>query len=139
MSEMPGAEAQGYRGYIGSRPLFGNRAAQHVQNIVLRDYAQRRGLRYLLSAVEYTMPGCYLILEDVLNELPQLDGALFYSVFQLPQARERRLAVLERVLGLGKELHFALEEMVLSSPADIRAIEDLWLVQQFHARQALGG
>lgn len=126
-------QAPGYRGYIASRPLFGNRTAQHVQNIVLRDYAQRHGLRYLLSAVEYTMPGCHLVLEDVLNELPRLDGALFYSVFQLPEARERRRAVLERVLTLGKEFHFALEEMVLRTPADLRSIEDLWLVQQFHA------
>ncbi|HEY0832497.1 MAG TPA: LIC12192 family sporadic carbohydrate cluster protein [Azospirillum sp.] len=126
--------ARGHRGYIASRPLFGNRVAQHVQNIVLRDYAGRHGLRYLLSAVEYTMPGCHLILEDVLNELPRLDGALFYSVFQLPESRERRQAVFRRVLEHGREIHFALEEMVLRRPEDATAIEDIWLVQRFHAR-----
>lgn len=126
--------ARGHRGYVSSRPLFGgDRAAQHVQNLVLRDYAQRHGLRYLLSAVEYTMPGCFLILEDVLNELPQLDGVLFYSVFQLPETRDRRLAVLNRMLAQGRDAHFALEDIALRKPADIAAIEDLWLILRFHA------
>ena len=76
----------GYRGYITSRPLFGgDRAPQHIQNIVLRSHAQRKKLTYLLSAVEYTMPNCYQILMSVLDELPKLDGVLAYSLFMLPE------------------------------------------------------
>ena len=39
----------GYRGYITSRPFLGERAPQHIQNLVIRDYAAKHGLDYLLS------------------------------------------------------------------------------------------
>ncbi len=68
------AERSGHRGYIGARPLNGSRTPQHVQNIVIRDYARRKNLQYLLSAVEHIMPGSYMILEDLLDELPRLNG-----------------------------------------------------------------
>jgi sporadic carbohydrate cluster protein (TIGR04323 family) len=45
----------GHRGYIASRPVRGQDWPQHVQNLVVRDYAQRNGLHYLLSATEYAM------------------------------------------------------------------------------------
>ena len=54
-------ERSGHRGYIGARPLNGSRTPQHVQNIVIRDYAKRKNLQYLLSAVEHIMPGSYMI------------------------------------------------------------------------------
>ncbi len=31
----------GYRGYIFSRPLLGNRVQQHVQNLAIREYCQK--------------------------------------------------------------------------------------------------
>ena len=40
----------GYRGYIGSRPVRGERTPQQVQNLVIRDYAQRNGIAFKLSA-----------------------------------------------------------------------------------------
>ena len=54
----------GYRGYIASRPVRGLAQPQHVQNLVVRDYASRAKLPYLLSATEYAMPGCYMVLES---------------------------------------------------------------------------
>ena len=44
------SNARGYRGYIGSRPYFGERAPQHVQNLVIRDYCQRLCGQALLFA-----------------------------------------------------------------------------------------
>ena len=58
----------GYRGYIASRPVRGTSTPQHVQNLVIRDYAARSGLDFKLSATEYAMDGCYLMLEAVLDE-----------------------------------------------------------------------
>jgi hypothetical protein len=54
---------KGYRGYVFSRSVDNHRVPQHIQNLVIRDYAARRKLHYLLSATEYAMPGCYLILD----------------------------------------------------------------------------
>ena len=86
------------RGYIFSRPFMGERVPQHVQNLVIRDYCARRQLQFLLSATEYAMPGCDLILAQVLDELPEVDGIVVYSLFQLPEGRQGRSTVFALVL-----------------------------------------
>jgi len=68
------------RGYIFARPFMGERAPQHVQNIILRDYCQKRGHELLLSATEYAMEDSYMILESVLDDLANIDGIVFYFV-----------------------------------------------------------
>ncbi|MBM3546454.1 MAG: sporadic carbohydrate cluster protein, TIGR04323 family [Alphaproteobacteria bacterium] len=124
----------GYRGYIGSRPVLGNRAPQAVQNLVVRDYCQRSGLQYLLSSVEYAMPRCYMMLNEVLAELPRLQGIVCYTLFMLPEAADRRREVYRRVLAAKATLHTAIEGQVLRTAEDIGRIEDIWLVQQALAR-----
>jgi len=57
------------RGYIFSRPFMGERAPQHVQNIILRDYCSKRGYDFLLSVTEYAMPDSFMILESLLDDL----------------------------------------------------------------------
>lgn len=126
----------GFRGYIASRPLFGgDRAPQHVQNIVLRDYARRKGLTYLLSAVEYTMPACYQMLATVLEELPKLDGIIAYSLFMLPENDDDRRAIYDAVLASNAEMHFVVEDLAITRADDVDRIEDIWLVQKFVSRK----
>ena len=125
------AERAGHRGYIGARPLNGNRTPQHVQNIVIRDYARRKNLHYLLSAAEHTMPGSYMILEDLLDELPRLNGIICYSIFMLPPDERRRRDIYDRVLREGCELHAAVEELAITSKDDIQSVEDILLVNKF--------
>ena len=126
-------DRSGFRGYIASRPVREQLAPQHVQNVVIRDYALRTGLGYKLSAVEYAMPGCYLMLETVLAELPRLEGIIFYSVFQLPSNALRRHAVYKRVLDCGASLHGAIEIFSLSRGRDVNRLEDMFLVDHFSA------
>jgi len=119
------AERSGYRGYIGSRPIRGSTIPQKVQNLVVRDYAARRDLAYRLSVIEYAMPGSYMILEDVLAELPRLEGVIFYSLFLLPDDPARRMRFYRRILDAGATLHAALEDLVLRDDAGIAAFEDI--------------
>lgn len=123
----------GYRGYIGCRPIAGHRVPQHVQNLVVRDYAARRGLRYRLSAAEYVMPGCYLMLEQLLAELRELDGIIAYSLFMLPPRASRRHDLWRRLLAAGASLHAAVEDQVVASAADVERLETLL---QVHAALA---
>jgi sporadic carbohydrate cluster protein (TIGR04323 family) len=125
------AERAGHRGYIGARPLNGNRTPQHVQNIVIRDYARRKNLHYLLSAAEHTMPGSYMILEDLLDELPRLNGIICYSIFMLPPDEYRRREIYDRVLREGCDLHTAVEEVAITSKDDIQTVEDILLVNKY--------
>jgi sporadic carbohydrate cluster protein (TIGR04323 family) len=124
------AEARfGYRGYVASRQILGSRAPQHVQNLVLRDYCDQRGMHYLLSATEYVYPSCYLMLEQVLDELPRIQGIVAYSLFMLPRTRERRAGIFARVLESGASIHFAVEGLSCISTADVARLEDILRLQ----------
>lgn len=129
---------RGHRGYIASRPIGAHRVPQHVQNLVLRDYAQRRNLRYRLSATEYAMAHCYMMLAQLTEELPHIDGIILYSMFMLPERAERRLALYERVLAANATLHAAIEDLVLAGPADIARWEDIFSVHAVTS-QSQGG
>jgi sporadic carbohydrate cluster protein (TIGR04323 family) len=118
------------RGYIFSRPFVGERVPQHVQNLVIRNYCEKHDLHYLLSATEYAMPGCYLVLDQVLNELPQLDGVVMYSLFQLPEDADVRSRITETFMSQKRVLHFAVEGLHVGNRGEIQRIESIWKVKQ---------
>lgn len=120
---------KGVRGYIFSRPFLGERVPQHVQNIVIRDYCQRNGLHYLLSATEYAMENCHLILEQVLDELVNLEGIILYSLFQLPIDLENRKRFYDGLLSSSKICYFAVEGLKLSNQEEMERIENLWKIK----------
>lgn len=121
---------RGYRGYNFSRSFLGERVPQHVQNLVIRDYARRNGLHYLLSVTEYTMPGSFMMLEQTLAELPILEGIIAYSIFQLPPNAKQRKSVYDRILAAEAGFHAASEGLVVASPQDVLRVEDIWRVRQ---------
>lgn len=124
------AEKFGYRGYIASREVRGVVTPQQVQNLVIRDYAAKNKLHFLLSATEYSMPACYMMLEAVLSELENLEGIICFSMFMLPKRNERRREIYHKILDSGASLHGALEGIVLKTKNDIALFEDLFMVEQ---------
>jgi len=117
------------RGYIFARPFMGERAPQHVQNIILRDYCNKKGFELLLAATEYAMPDSSMILESVLDDLDSVDGIVFYSLYQLPTSTTQRKSVYSRVLASGKSLHFAVEGMSIAKQDDVDSVEQCLLVK----------
>jgi sporadic carbohydrate cluster protein (TIGR04323 family) len=132
-------EGGGYRGYIVSRPVRGSHFPQRVQNLVVRDYAARRGLPFRLSVTEYAMAGCSMMFESLLDELDTLDGVVLFSLFTLPERRAVRHRAYERVLASGKSLHAALEQLVIRTPGDLAAWEDVLLVDAVLPATPFGG
>ena len=118
---------KGYRGYVFSRPVNGHRVPQHIQNLVIRDYAARKRLLYKLSATEYVMPGSYLVLEQVLAAISGLDGILLYTMYMLPSDAAYRHSIYERILGAGCGLHAAVEDFTLETSADVPRWESVLL------------
>ena len=118
------------RGYIFSRSFMGERAPQHVQNIVIRDYCQRNNLFYLLSSTEYAKKKSHLMLDQVLNELKDVDGIVAYSLFQLPENKKLRSEVYKKIIKLKKELHFSLENLKIVKSKDIERIENIRSIKQ---------
>ncbi|MGA3038640.1 MAG: LIC12192 family sporadic carbohydrate cluster protein [Vulcanimicrobiaceae bacterium] len=119
------ATRSGYRGYMSTRAVRGTITPQRVQNLVIRDYASRNGLPYLVSVSEFAMPGCYMMFENALLELDHTLGIIAFSAFMLPRDAEQRSTIYERIFGAGATLHAALENLCVSSPGDIPRFEDL--------------
>ena len=120
----------GVRGYIFSRPFMGERVPQHVQNLVIRDYCKNKSLQYLLSAPEYAMTGSHFILQQILDELPQLEGIVFYSLFLLPEQKKERDRVCKVILENKKTIFFAVEGLLMSNKIEHERIETIWQVQK---------
>ena len=120
----------GVRGYIFSRPFMGERVPQHVQNLVIRDYCKKKGIQYLLSATEYAMAGSHLMLQQIMDELPQLEGIVFYSLFLLPEQKKERDRVCKVILENKKTIFFAVEGLLMSNKIEHERIETIWQVQK---------
>ncbi len=138
IQRQPGNDRHGYRGYIASRPIAGNRTPQHVQNLVVRDYAARNGLTFLLSATEFAMPGCYLVLEGVMNELDACEGAIIYSLFMLPRNPVARRAIYDRILRSDAVMYAAVEDYRIADPRDVKRVEEIWRISEVLENAATG-
>lgn len=123
-----------YRGYIFSREIDGNIIPQRVQNLVVRTLAQQKGDTLLLSAAEYNLENCYMVLNGILSELTEIDGFIFYSLWMLPPDFNKRQELFDQVLSQQAELHFALEGLSLTRPTDVALIEDILLSKQLSAQ-----
>ena len=120
----------GFRGYIFSRPFMEERVPQHVQNIVIRDYCSKKGIHYLLSATEYAMGNSTLILKQLINDLPSVDGIVAYSIFQMPEDDAERQGIFNKILSSNKEIHFAVEGLSLYDNESYSRIENIWQVRK---------
>jgi sporadic carbohydrate cluster protein (TIGR04323 family) len=109
---------------------MGERVPQHVQNLVIRDYCVRNNLQYLLSATEYAMPKCHLILEQIIEELPELFGIIVYSLFQLPEDANLRKGIYQKVMESNKNIYFAVESIKANTILDFEQVETLWKIRQ---------
>jgi sporadic carbohydrate cluster protein (TIGR04323 family) len=87
-------------------------------------------MQYLLSAAEYAMQNCHLILEQILCELPEIDGIAAYSLFQLPEDATQRNRIYDQIVGMQKTIHFAVEGLRVSTPHECERIETLWCIRQ---------
>lgn len=116
------------RGYISSRRLEDNNIIdQSVQNLVIRKACDKHGFIYMLSATEYGMKNCFLMLNQVLQDAKKNknDGIAFYSIEQLPRNLKIRNRIYKIVTKNKKKIFFSLEDILIQSEKDIKKFEDL--------------
>ena len=118
------------KGYIFSRPFFNERAPQHIQNIVIRDFCKKNNLHHSLSAVEFTMKESFKTLNEIINNMRNLDGIVAYSLFQLPINDDDRKRMVNKIIKKKKTFYFALEELKISNTIDFQKIENIWLIKK---------
>ncbi len=114
------------RGYIFSRAFMGERVPQSIQNLVIREFCKKNNYSYLLSAAEYAMNDCSLVLKSIVNNTKGINGIISYSLFQLPQEQESRTSLLKKMIH--KKVFFvsALEQIFIKNQKDIDDINILW-------------
>ncbi|MDP3723053.1 MAG: hypothetical protein Q8R91_06110 [Candidatus Omnitrophota bacterium] len=116
---------EGFRGYCTNAEFGGHRIPVPVQNLVLRDYVQRRNLLFRLSINELQFPNCYLQLLGLLPQLPALEGVIMCSLFMLPKDPEVRRTIYREFLKHGTSLHFVMENIVLQTADDVAGVEEI--------------
>lgn len=115
------------RGYIASGEFNGNRAPQHIQNQVIKNYCDANDLKFVLSRAEYWINGstqCQLwaCLQEGYKHI------VLFSLWQLPQEKYERLKIFEYCSNAFICLHFATER--LSIQANISSEADLEILIQ---------
>lgn len=116
----------GFRGYVSSRPIGDHRVPQHIQNIIIRSYAKKYGLLFLLSGTEYKMNETFLMLRQMLDESDLIEGIIFYSMFMLPSDKEKRVDILKKALDSDMVVCFAVEDVRMVDEKDMARCEDLF-------------
>lgn len=124
------SDTKGYRGYIGSRTYSSGEFPQYVQNMLIRNYCQKHQLTYLLSATEYAMPGCYMMLDEVVNSIVMVEGIVLFSIFMLPASKQKRKRIYQKILQSRRSLHAALEDLSIKGESDVQMIEDILSLNQ---------
>ena len=119
-----------YRGYISSRDCLGVNYPQRIQNIVIRDYRENNKFKFLLSAAEYSMAGSNIILKDLVKELSTISGVVAFSIFQLPENKNKRINFLKIFIKKKKSIHFALERFVVKSYKDVVKLNQIWQIKK---------
>ena len=113
---------------------MGERVPQHIQNQIIRKFCEINNLEYSLSASEYAMKDSYLMLEEIINEKSNLDGIVFYSLFQLPENKIYRNNIYKNIIKRKKNfflkaLENSVENYKLSKKDDILELEEIWDVK----------
>lgn len=128
---------KGYRGYIFSREINGNFIPQRVQNLVIKDFAERKKLFFKLSQTEYIMKKSYSMLNALLSDLKAIDGIIFYSIEMLPDNFEERSRILKKIIEKKKKIFFALEELQINDLKKINYLEKLISIKKNSMKKEL--
>ena len=125
---------KGYRGYIFSRSINSNFIPQRVQNLVIRDFAERKKLFFKLSSTEYNMNKCYTMLRTFLEDINKIDGIIFYSIEMALDDKKLVLELINFFIKKNKTIYFAVEELKVSSKNDLNKIKEILLIKKNYMR-----
>jgi len=125
-----------YKGYIASRNIRELQIPQRIQNMLIRLYAEKKGKVFSLSATEYIMDNCFMMLNALVAEAENYEAIVVYSLFMLPDNIVTRNKFFETCLQKKTEIHFAFEELAIKSTNDIALINDILMAKNL--TQSLG-
>ena len=69
------------------------------------------------------------MLKSLVKEMKYLNGLIFYSLNLLPDSKNERINFLSQIIKNKKQIHFALEEIVIKNKKELQKIEDIFFVK----------
>jgi sporadic carbohydrate cluster protein (TIGR04323 family) len=121
---------KGFRGYIFSRKINGNFIPQRVQNLVIREFANRKDIMFKLSSTEYNMKNSYIMLNSLLDDYIFIEGVIFYSIEQLLDDKKICLKIIKFLLNKKKIIFFALEELKISNISEFEKLNEILFIKK---------
>lgn len=113
------------KGYTTPRGFSGFQIPIPLQSAAIRRYCDERGLTSNHHVAENITPDTFLVLERIATEAHLFQALAMCSIGMLPQDPYYRSDLLERFVASGITVHFLFEQMVVSSPNEINAVDDL--------------
>ena len=114
-----------YAGYINLKPLNGIIYPSFIQNIILKDYVQNKlQSSFYLSPTEILQAKHSVTLSTLASDETKLNGIVMLSTFFLPQKKNERIEILNQCLKLKKQLHFILDEIIVTKKIDLKLVEE---------------
>ena len=121
---------KGFRGYIFSRKINGNFIPQRVQNLVIREFSNRKNIIFKLSSTEYNMKNSYIMLSSLVDDFDSIDGVIFYSIEQLLDNKKNCLKILNLLISNKKTIFFALEELKISNMLELKKLNEIIFIKE---------
>ena len=119
-----------YMGYIYSREIDGNIIPQKVQNLVIRDYAQRFKMNLMLSSTEYKIKNSFLIFDSLIaKKTNRYKGIIIYSLFMLKNYSKLN-KILEKIKKNNIRLFCALEEIEITNKSDLNSLKKIFFINK---------
>lgn len=128
---------KGFRGYIFSRKINGNFIPQRVQNLVIREFANRKNITFKLSSTEYNMKNSYIMLSSLEDDFDSIDGVIFYSIEQLLDNKKKCLKILNFLINNKKIIFFALEELKFSNKFEFKKLNEILFIKENSMKKKL--
>lgn len=120
------ADGLPFIGYNFASAIEGNFIPQRLQNLCIRDYANTKSLTLSMPVAEYEDTRQSLMLFAQIPHLKRLAGIIFYSILLLPPDPKKRIIFYQHIIGAGKTVHFALEDLSFSSKQESEKIESIY-------------
>ncbi len=119
-----------FRGYVSSRAINGNLIPQSLQNLKIRDYANVKNLGFKLSITEHKAKNGFFALNDLREKINEIDGIIFFSIYQLPDEKKIRKEYLKFFIKKKKLIYFALEDIELKNIDQANEIEMIYFISK---------
>ena len=90
-----------------------------IQNLIIRDYCQKKNLKFSLPVEEYIFEDCYIELEGILTDIKKSKGIIMCSYSIFPQSEKYVKHFCRSFFTNNRELHFILEKKVIKNKKEL--------------------